>query len=117
MMTPFNAFRRPLTVQRKTAGAYDDDGLFVEGAVSTLTIHASVQPLTGEALQALPEAQRTIEGYSLYTDSTLHVASQDLGTTADVVTINGVAFTVQRQQAWGNGIINHNAYVVQKVAE
>jgi hypothetical protein len=116
-MTPFNAFRRPLTVQRKTAGTYEENGLFVEGVTSTLTIQASVQPLTGEALQALPEAQRTLEGYTLYTDATLNVASQDTGTTADAVAINGVYFTVQRQQAWGNGVINHNAYVVQKVAQ
>lgn len=116
-MTPFNAFRRPLTVTRKQAGSYDDNGLYVEGSTSSLTIQASVQPLTGEVLQALPEAQRTLEGYTLYTDSTLNVASQDAGTTADLVTIGGVAFDVQRQQAWGNGIINHNVYVIQKVAE
>jgi hypothetical protein len=116
-MTPFNAFRRPLTVQRKTAGTYEEDGLFVEGVSSTLSIQASVQPANGEALQALPEAQRDLETYTLYTETALHVSSQDLGTTADIVTINGVGFVVQRKAPWQNNIINHNAYLVQKVAQ
>ena len=116
-MTPFNAFRRPLTVQRKMAGYYDDNGLFVQGVTNTLKILASVQPLTGEDLQSLPEAQRTLDGYTLYTDTTLNVASQDTGITADVVLINGVSFDVQRHQTWGNGIINHNVYVVQRVTQ
>ena len=116
-MTPFNAFRRPLTVQRKTAGTYEEDGLFVEGVASTLPIQASVQPANGEALQALPEAQRDLETYTLYTETALNVSSQDLGTTADIVTINGVRFVVQKKAPWQNNIINHNAYLVQKVAQ
>jgi hypothetical protein len=116
-MTPFNVFRRPLTVQRKTAGTYEEDGLFVEGVESTLTIQASVQPATGKALQALPEAQRDLETYTLYTDTALNVASQDAGTTADIVSINGVGFVVQRKSPWQNNIVNHNAYLVQKVAQ
>jgi len=98
-MTPFNVFRRPLTVQRKTAGTYEEDGA------------------TGKALQALPEAQRDLETYTLYTDTALNVANQDAGTTADIVTINGVGFVVQRKSPWQNNIVNHNAYLVQKVAQ
>jgi len=45
------------------------------------------------------------------------VANQDAGTTADIVTINGVGFVVQRKSPWQNNIVNHNAYLVQKVAQ
>jgi len=74
-MTPFNVFRRPLTVQRKTAGSYDEDGLFSEGLITTITIQASVQPANGAILQALPEGQRNLESYTLYTDTPLNVAT------------------------------------------
>jgi hypothetical protein len=116
-MTAFNVFRRPLTVKRQTAGFYDDNGLYVEGSTTQLVIKGSIQPANGEALQALPEAQRTVETYSLFTDASLNLASQQNGITGDVVNINNIAFMVQTKQPWQNNVVSHNVYLLQKVAQ
>lgn len=116
-MTAFNVFRRPLTVERKTAGYYDENGLYVEGATKKLVIKGSIQPANGEALQALPEAQRTVETYSLFTDASLNLADQAKGITGDVVNIKNIAFMVQTKQPWQNNVVNHNVYLLQKVAQ
>lgn len=115
-MNAFNVFRRNLTVYRKGLGYFDDNGLYTQALESTFTIKASVQPLTGKALEALPEGLRSTDVYTLYTDATLNVASQDDEQKADEVEIGGTRYEVQRQQAWDNGVVNHNAYIVQRVS-
>jgi hypothetical protein len=109
-MTPFNVFRRPLTVRRQVAFvglAYDVAGEALEPDEVTLSIRGSVQPATGEQLQSLPENRRDVESYMIYTDTALE--------TQDIIEINAVDFEVQGRDSWQNNIINHNAYLVQKV--
>lgn len=67
---------------RRTAGSYNDDGEFVEGASATITIRAAIQPASGRQLMDLPEGIRTEARWLLWsrTDLTLddHITSQGL---------------------------------------
>jgi hypothetical protein len=123
-MTPFNAFRRNLTVKRRGVVTYDaTTGLAVAGTSTTSTIKASVQPVGGNSittvggqmLQALAENRRALESYLIYTDSMLDMADETTGKQGDLIDIGGRDFEVQGVRIWQNGIINHNVYIVQRV--
>lgn len=124
-MTPFNVFRRPLTIRRplfangseliasnepitpQNGTLYDDAGLALDTLEVTLDIRASVQPANGKVMQALPENRRDIETYSLFSNTTLF--------TGDIVQINSMDYEIQAVESWQNNVINHNQYVAQKV--
>ena len=110
----FNIFRKDLTVKRKTAGSYVN-GFWVAGTDTTLTIKASVQPLSGKDIELLPEGKRLAGGYKLFTNDTLKVAIEGTGQDGDIVSIYGFDYEVVGQEVWTNNLINHNVYLVSKV--
>jgi hypothetical protein len=122
-MSPFNAFRRNLTVKRRGVVTYDESGLAVVGTGTTTTIKASVQPvggnsittIGGQMLSSLPENRRTLESYLLYSDTLLNIADDTTGKQGDLVSISGRDFEVQGMRMWQNGLINHSVYIVQRV--
>lgn len=73
------------TITRTAADTYTD-GLRTAGATSTFTIDASIQPVTGRKLLALPEARRTQDIRVLWTATALAVA--------DKITIAGELYEV-----------------------
>jgi len=115
-VTPFDVFRRDITVYRRAAGSYAAGGLYQQGTETSFVITASVQPATGEALQALPEGQRNLETYAIYTDSELKVAGEAPASQGDQLLINGRRFEVQSQRDWQNNVVNHRVYLAQKVS-
>ena len=82
------------TVTRSANGTYVN-GRLVAGAPSTFSIEASIQPVTGRELQALPEAYHGEEVKVIYTVTELLAAP-----TPDVVTIDGEAWEVFKCQRW-----------------
>jgi hypothetical protein len=109
-------FRRPLQVTRKLAGSYNDAGKWVDGVTSrVLTIQASVQPLLGKDVKTLPENQRCIESYCLYTNSNLTVLDERTMLRGDTVVINDKNYEVVARHDWQNGIVDHYKYIVQRV--
>jgi hypothetical protein len=89
----FNIFRKDLTVKRKTAGSYVN-GFWVAGTDTTLTIKASVQPLSGKDIELLPEGKRLAGGYKLFTNDSLKVAIEGTGQDGDIVSIYGFDYEV-----------------------
>ena len=61
-----------LTLKRRASGSYVS-GHYVQGSESTSTIYANVQPLSGEQILQLPEADRKKEGYSLFSEDEMRV--------------------------------------------
>jgi hypothetical protein len=80
------------TVSRRSAGTYDANGQYVDGSISTLTISASCQPLSGRELQRLPEGARNRESRVFYTRTELKSVDGVTGAPPDVVEVPGVGF-------------------------
>lgn len=113
-MTPFEVFRMPVSMQRKAPGSYVN-GVWVEGALTTIPITASIQPTTGEELLSLPEGRRDRKTYALFTSTKLNVARP--GINPDLVTIFGEVYEVIKVDIWQNrpavfAIINHYKVIV-----
>lgn len=84
------------TVTRRAASTYSN-GVRVAGSTSTLSITASVQPVTGRELERLPEGMRTTEVVKLYTTTALRTA--DSGD-PDHISIDGETYEVQLVERW-----------------
>ena len=119
MTSPFEIFRTPITLRRYSAGSLVN-GRWVQGTPTDSTITASIQPVTGEEMQSLPEGRRDSEHYKMFT-STLIETVQGSGTdlNADRVLFFSKEFEVYRVEPWQNnsnfGVVNHYAYIVARV--
>ncbi len=89
-----------LTVERSAAGAHID-GLYVPGAISNLTIPASVQPATAEDFQNLPEGERFGGSQILYSLQEL-VGSKDLALADVVKNYLGVDWKIVMVEPWAH---------------
>lgn len=96
--------RQNITLKRVAPGSYDVNGVWVEGAVTSSTIAASVQPASGKELDRLPEGRMYKEAFTLYTSTALNA---DEDNNADQVTIFGKDFTIVNVEVWRNGILPH----------
>lgn len=118
-MTPFEFFRSPVTLRRPSAGAYVN-GLWVEGATTDSIITASIQPLTGEDMEELPEGRRESEGYKMYTSTQVRTV-QEAGSdqNADRIVFNSKEYEVHRVNPWQNNlnfnIVNHYKYFILRI--
>lgn len=86
-------------------GPYDAD----------VPIKMSIQPLNGEELQELPEAQRTLEYTRGYTATQLFTSQQSPHKKADLIidTIRGITYEVQKVEPWESS--NNNIQPFWKV--
>lgn len=108
------SFRKPFSVKRTTPGAYVD-GVFVEGTESTITIQASVQPLSDQDLQNLPEGRRESDMVKVYTNSNLNsVGSLGSGQQPDKIIWLGDEYEISSKSVRQMGVINHYRYFATK---
>ena len=115
-MMAFRRFRKVVPVERRAAGAYVA-GLWTPGEVDPafVSVVASVQPATREDLQRLPEGQRIVGAYKLFTDTRLLLARQDQS--GDRVQIGGDWYLVTAEEVWDNNVIPHYAYLATRIVE
>ena len=108
------SFRRAFTVKRTAPGSYPN-GVYVEGAESTITIQASVQPVTGQDMVSVPEGRRASDVVKVYTDSDLF-AQGDAGSgqSPDRIVYLGKDYEVFTKDVNQNGVINHYKYYAVK---
>lgn len=92
-------FGETVTVTRYTAGSYTN-GVWSDGGSSTFTAVMSIQPLKGQELLKLPEAERTMNYMKGYSSVELKTSSQNGQTKADVVTYQGKDYEVQAVESW-----------------
>jgi len=85
------------TVTRRTASAYDTDGLLTAPTTSTLSATGSLQPASGRDLQRLPEGMRTREARVFFTPTLLRC---DVGE-PDTLAADGDTWEVSNVEAWG----------------
>lgn len=105
-----------LTVTRTAQGHYrQGDGMWVEGAESTFTIVASVQPLRPREIELLPDERRTTEALRVYSDTPLRLAEQGSNLNADKVEIMGSNYEAYSCEPWQNNLLNHFKSIVLKI--
>lgn len=117
-------FRRPVTIERTSLGTIDDNGRYQKGTMTTLTIQASVQPLSlrEQATIVGPDGARNVSYVKIYTDTPLIPQSaangQGESTMADVVQHLGRRFLVTQCDAFQSGVISHyRAYAKEVLAD
>lgn len=97
-------FSRIVTVKRQSAGSYSDaTGLFEPGSEQTMSVAASVQPMTARDLLLLEEADRTREWIKLYSEFKFHAGEQTAGgqpVKADVIIYNNERYVVRSVTDW-----------------
>lgn len=108
------SFRKPFTVKRTIPGAYVN-GVYVEGSETTLTIHASVQPVSGQDMVSVPEGRRASDVVKVYTSSDLF-AQGDAGSgqSPDRLVYLGKDYEIYTKDVNQNGVISHFKYYAVK---
>lgn len=98
-----------VTVVRKTAGVYDDNGRYTEGTPTTITITANIQPgLKMNDTQFLPEGERGRLAIRIYTSSELRCRKEGTsGYDADEVIYMERTYVVRWCHSYHMGILNH----------
>jgi hypothetical protein len=113
-MSPFDVFRKAIPLKRVSPGAYDDNGVWIEGAVTTIQIRASVQPTTAEDVATVPENRRAGAEYKLYSDFAFRGVLEDTHN-PDKVTLFGQEYEVTKVAPWDNGIVPHYKAILTRV--
>jgi hypothetical protein len=97
-----------ITVKRKNPGAYVS-GRWVEGtAIPDFIVLGTVQPISKQKLQTLPEGKRQSVVYELFTDEQLKAADPLQSIDGDRVLLpDGFLYEVFSVDRWQNDIISH----------
>lgn len=109
-------FRKTQTIKRVTAGSYVD-GVWVPGTESTFTIQASVQPMTGEDMKALPEGRRMSDHVKAYTSENLQVLGEVVGLQPDKLVWRGHDYECIQVDVRQMSVINHYKYIFSRVTQ
>jgi len=109
---------RSVTLTTYAAGAVGADGRWADGAATTSTIKASIQPPSDRQLERLPEGLRQRVTRIAYTTSECLTADQDAGTSPDRITDGSEVYQVVNVAEWPTaGPLPHYEVALQKFAE
>jgi hypothetical protein len=95
--------------RRKGGGGYVK-GVWVPGVkIEDRLFKSSWQPVSGKALEQLPEGKRSGEVYQAYPPISMDFRTADAhtGAEADIVVWDGKEFEVTLASRWANGILPH----------
>ena len=100
-------------VTRAAAGAYTA-GRLVAGAITTASMMAVIQPVSGRLLEALPEGQSADDTRVVYTQYALRTRTP--AGAPDRVTIAGEYYAVYQVELWEklSGTPHYRAFVVRQ---
>lgn len=108
------SFRKPFTIKRTVAGSYVN-GVYIEGAESTFDIMASVQPVSGQDLVAIPEGRRASDMVKIYTDADLFgQGDAGSGQSPDRLVWRGKDYEIYTKDVNQSDVINHYKYYAIK---
>lgn len=110
------SFRKPQTIKRLTAGDYVN-GVWVDGAESTITIMASVQPMTGQDQLVIPAGKRLADYVKAYTSSDLQVLGEVEGLQPDRLVWRGKEYECISADVRQMDILPHYKYTFSKVEQ
>jgi len=109
------SFRRPFTVNRTAPGSYVN-GVWVAGAASTVSITATIQPVSDQDLINLPAGTRSSDVVKIYTETALFTV-EDGGTNQkpDRIDWFGNTYEITSKSVRQMGILDHYRYWATKV--
>lgn len=99
----------------RTAAAGIVKGRATPGATTTISIVASIQPVTGKDLKRLPEGLRTEDLIAGWTSTELRTAAV-AGVYADKITYLGGSYEVQKVESWDE-TGNYFKFIAMKVGQ
>jgi hypothetical protein len=102
------------TVSRYAAPAWVA-GVATKATPSTLSIVASVQPVSGREIAALPEGRRANEVRVVYTSTALRTEGVS-GGSADTISIDGEVWEVFKLETWSAWSETHYRAFISRVA-
>lgn len=110
-MSGFRTYRLILT---ETAGSYVN-GLWVRGTRGSQSVLASVQPITRQEMESLPEGRRLSDHFKIYSDTQLKV-TDDGGDNIqpDLLVFDGNAYELVTRLAYQSNVISHYKYIAVK---
>lgn len=95
------AFPAGLSITRRGIPTRSHGLVTVDGTASTWVEQPSfAHPVTGRALDVLPEGLRTHETLAVYTTTALRTAIDPVGAQGDLVAYNGLTYEVQVTERW-----------------
>ena len=92
-------FPHSITRKRQAAGAFNDFGEFVAGAVEETTLRANVQPLGNED-EDVVEGSRLDERLKVYVPEPDALVAAFEDRQADMVIVDGIEFVVEKSRSW-----------------
>ena len=101
-----SSFRKPVVGVRTDPGGYVDGGE-IDGSITPLNFTSSVQPLSGNEQETLPEGYREGGAYRLYTDFKLRAVNQNTKDPGDKITLDGKDYLIIVVEPWQNNVIPH----------
>jgi len=107
-----SSFREQLTGYRAAAGSWDG-GFYDPGDSVEFSFYASIQPLTPDEMQALPEGRRTLQAYNLFTDYLLQTGEAE-DQMPDCVVIDGEHYEVISVARWRTTRLAHYEVIVAR---
>lgn len=109
MSSPLDTFTTgTYTVTRPGAVGHDaDTGYETVGASTTFTVLACIQPAEGRTLQKLDAGQRQRDPHDCWTETALRTSDEQGRVKHDVVTLDGLAYQVERVREWGGDSFPH----------
>ena len=109
-----NSFGETITIRHYSAGVYTN-GVYVPGGIASSVItQASVQPVTGEDLQQLPELERTKEVLKIYTAAEVYLADQRTGAPSDLLEIRGKVYKAYHVEPWNYDFVFYKVFCVRE---
>lgn len=110
--------KKCLTVLRRTAGSYDDNGRYVEGTETPIKVEANVQPASkwGD-VQRLPEGERSRPMLVMYTADVIRIRQEgENGWDGDLLEwIDGQTYEAFDLRQYRMGTLNHDKVLLVRV--
>ena len=102
MISPIRKFRTgKYNVSRHTNGSHVK-GRYVSGALETLSIEGSMQPISGRNIDMVPEGERITDYYTFWSDIRLSLANTVSLGKSDIITINNETYKCIGTIIWIN---------------
>lgn len=111
-------FPQPI-IYRRTTGALNSIGIWEDSGVVEGTILGSIQPASGDELEALPENERKTGLYKVYINFTDELIAPTEGGTnkGDILEWQGGLYQVIKEGKYNNNLIPHRKYFAQYIGE
>ena len=107
-------FSETITVRHYSAGTIVNGIVQPGGVASVVITDASVQPVSGEDLQSLPELERTKEALKVYTTAEVQTSDPRTGIPSDLVGIRGNQYKAVHVEPWAYGFIFYKVLCVRE---